>query len=346
MATAAKIIYCLLERGAFPDRVIRFGIRSLLAKKLSEERKGGPEAAARRLDALVAELKRSPIAVHTLAANEQHYELPTSFFQIVLGKRLKYSGGLWAPGADLDASEEAMLALTCERAGLEDGQNVLELGCGWGSLSLFMAERYPKSHITAVSNSRTQKKHIDAVAAAACLTNLRVVTADVTHFETTESFDRAVSVEMFEHMRNYQKLFAKVASFLKPDGKLFVHVFAHRDYAYLYDDSDPADWMARYFFTGGTMPNDGLFARFPDALAVEKTWKVDGTHYQKTCEAWLKRMDARKAEVEAIFRETYGKDAKKWIVYWRVFFMACAELFGYDRGREWAVCHYLFRKAA
>jgi len=336
----------LIENDKLPDPVLRAGIRKLLKQRLADETVGDEELQQRKFINLVNELKSSPIAVNTADANEQHYELPTEFFQYCLGKNLKYSSGYWNPGVkDIDTSEDDMLALTCKRAELENGQNVLELGCGWGSLSLYMAAKFPESKFTVVSNSATQKIFIDETAAKRGIQNLTVLTADMNTFTIADSFDRVVSVEMFEHMRNYQLLLAKVASFLKPDGKLFVHIFTHKTLAYKYEVIDESDWMSKYFFTGGIMPSNHLFFYFNDDLKIEKHWVVNGTNYGKTSEAWLSNMDKHKKEIMPILENTYGKDqAVKWWVYWRLFYMACAELFNYNKGNEWMVCHYLFEK--
>jgi cyclopropane-fatty-acyl-phospholipid synthase len=341
----------LLENDRLPDFLLRPAIRRLLRQRLRDEDQGSPEAQQQQLSALIGQLKSSPIAVHTAAANEQHYEVPTAFYQYCLGRHLKYSCGYWGPGVnDLDTAERDMLELTCERAALEDGQRVLELGCGWGSLSLFMAARYPASSFTVVSNSRTQKEHIDGESRARGLGNLRVVTADMNVLGAADLgdglFDRVVSVEMFEHMRNYELLLKKVAGFLKPDGKLFVHIFTHKEYAYLFEVKDASDWMSRYFFTGGIMPSDDLLFYFNEALRVEKHWQVDGTHYGRTAEAWLKNMDRHRAEILPLFEAVYGKEQSvKWWVWWRLFYLSCAELWNYRDGREWIVSHYLLHKS-
>jgi cyclopropane-fatty-acyl-phospholipid synthase len=336
----------LIEQNRVPDFLLRRGIRNLLKQRLRDENKGGVEAQQAHLMSLIEQLKASPIAVNTADANQQHYEVPTQFYQYCLGKKLKYSSGYWNDGVtDIDTSEDDMLALTCERAELRDGQQVLELGCGWGSLSLYMAAKFPKSTFKVVSNSRTQKMFIDDTAKNRGIKNLAVIIADMNTFSIDEQFDRIVSVEMFEHMRNYQLLMQKVASFLEADGKVFIHIFTHKEYAYLFEVKDDTDWMSKYFFTGGIMPSDDLLFYFNDHLIVEKHWHVSGTHYAKTSEAWLKNMDAHKAEIMPLFAETYGKDhAVKWWAYWRIFYMACAELWNYNQGNEWIVSHYLFHK--
>lgn len=337
----------LIESNIVPDPLIRVGIRNLLAGTIKEHTKPDIETQRAALLAYVADLKTRGIAEQTQAANVQHYEVPTQFYQYCLGKRLKYSSGLWNDGVtNLDQAEEAMLALTCERAELQDGMRILELGCGWGSLSLWMAEKYPNAKITSVSNSRTQKLHIDAVAAEKEFQNLEIITCDMNVFDIEGGqFDRVVSVEMFEHMKNYQKLFGNVARWLKPGGKVFIHIFTHKEFAYHYEDKGPNDWMTRYFFAGGQMPSDDLFLYFQDDVKIERHWCVSGTHYEKTSNAWLENMDAHKKEIWPLFEQTYGADqAKRWWAYWRVFYMACAELWGYRDGNEWLVSHYLFQK--
>jgi len=338
------MIDTLLERDLLPDWLVRIGIRRLLARRLRDESAAGDPGSL--LDAYVHDLKHRPVAEDTKAANEEHYEVPTAFFLRCLGKRLKYSGCLYPSGNEtLDQAEEAMLALYVERGMIADGQEILELGCGWGSLSLYMAEKFPASRITGVSNSRTQKEFIDAEARKRGLRNLTILTRDMNSFDIDAGrFDRVVSIEMFEHMKNYQVLMAGIARWLKPGGLLFVHIFTHRRHAYHFVARDKTDWMARYFFTGGQMPSHALLTRFQERLSLVSDWTVNGSHYQKTAEAWLTNMDAHRDEIMPIFRETYGKkDAVKWWSYWRVFYMSCAELWGYRRGEEWIVSHYLFR---
>ncbi len=336
----------LLEKNKVPDFLILIGIRKLLKQRLLQEKKPTVELQQAHLMKLIEELKSSPIAINTLEANEQHYEVPTKFYQYCLGKNLKYSSGYWKDGVtDINTSEDDMLEITCNRAELKDGQDILELGCGWGSLSLYMAKKYPKSNITVVSNSRTQKVHIDEQAKQRGITNLKVITVNINDFTIDKTFDRVVSVEMFEHMRNYQKLMHKVSTCLKADGKLFVHIFTHKEFAYKFEVIDETDWMSKYFFTGGIMPSDDLLLYFNEYLSIEQHWHVSGMHYSKTSEAWLQNMDKHKAEIMPLFEETYGKDqALKWWVYWRIFYLACAELWGYNKGEEWIVSHYLFTK--
>jgi len=352
-SSSASLSMRLLEADRVPDFLIRHRIRALLAQRLREEDKGDPEAQQAHLMTMVHRLRESPIAIHTAEANEQHYEVPTEFYLQVLGPHLKYSSCYYEDfdtrhaAENLPAAEARMLALTCQRARLKDGDRILELGCGWGSLSLWMAQHYPNSRITAVSNSRTQKKFIDAKAAERNLRNLEIITCDANQLEfpADTRFDRVVSVEMFEHMRNYQTLLGRIASWMNPAATLFVHIFTHHRFAYTFEVRDESDWMARYFFTGGIMPSDDLLHYFQRDLTLADHWQVDGRHYQLTSEAWLARMDAARTQLMPVLAKAYGEDqAVRWWVYWRVFFMSCAELFGYREGREWLVSHYLFER--
>jgi len=333
----------LLERDVVPDPVIRRAVRLRLARLLARlEREAGGDAAA-QVARVAAGLRREPVVLAADDANRQHYELPTTFFAEFLGPRLKYSCCLWPPGVEeLAAAEEAMLALTCARAGLEDGMDVLDLGCGWGSLALYAAERFPGSRIRAVSNSRSQGEHVRAEAARRGLVNVTVDTADVGAYEPGARFDRVVSVEMFEHARNYALAFARVRDWLARDGRLFVHVFSHRRHVYRFEGAAD-DWMGRTFFSGGTMPGHDLFLEFQDDLEVAARWRVDGGEYARTLEAWLRRFDARRTHIDPLLAATYGaEEVRRWRVNWRLFFIACAETFAYAEGAEWGVSHYLF----
>ena len=332
----------LAENGLLPYWLIRFGIRQRVGKKLSEERSKTDE----QRQNFRRQLAQSSIAIDTDKANAQHYEVPTQFYKLALGPHLKYSCAYWPEDcASLAEAEKATLELVAERAQLTDGQSVLDLGCGWGSFSLWAAARYPKSRFTAVSNSSTQADYIRGEAQARGLANLSVTTCDINQFDPQQSFDRIVSVEMLEHVRNYEQLFARIASWLKADSLMFVHVFSHRKYAYAYNDQDPSEWMARYFFTGGIMPSHELLPSFDQHLRLVQSWQLDGTHYEKTSNAWLDNMNRHENEIRDIFEETYGKeDAERWLWRWRLFFLACAELFGYKNGSEWGVSHYTLKK--
>lgn len=335
-----KIAIEAMERGWVPEPLIRVGIRRLLGQRLRTQ--SGQSSLTR----LQAELEDSPIALHTDKANAQHYELPAEFFRRIMGRHMKYSACYWPEGVTtLDAAEAAMLALTSERADIHDGQTILELGCGWGSLTLWLAEHYPRSTVTAVSNSHPQRRFIERACAERGLNNVQVITADMNDFSIDRRFDRVVSVEMFEHMRNYRELMARIAGWLRPDGALFVHVFSHREQAYPFETEGDDNWMGKYFFTGGLMPSRDLLPRFQDDLRLEDQWHLNGRHYQRTCEAWLANQYRHRAAIMAVFRDTYGPaDAARWFQRWKVFFLACAELFGYRGGEEWGVSHYRFRR--
>ncbi len=349
-----------------PDTAIRLAIRSLLRRRLKRERGGGLEDQAVRRARWVEELRQSPVAIHTELANAQHYEVPTELFQLALGPRLKYSACVFATpeqrsdfGEDsLADAERRMLETYAVRAELEDGQRVLDLGCGWGSFSLWAAERYPNSRVVGVSNSRTQREFILGEANARNLTNLQVVTQDANRLDAADfraagiepCFDRVVSVEMFEHLRNYRVLFERLASWLDPRGKLFVHIFVHRSLTYAFESERADEWMGRYFFSGGLMPSDDLLLHFQDALLLEQRWSVSGLHYAKTARAWLANLDAQRQRALSVLEAHYGersvnprREAERWLVRWRVFFMACEELWGYGAGDEWFVAHYRFR---
>lgn len=336
----------LMERGWLPDWLVRCGIRAVVRERLVEERKPDCEAECKQLMKFVSELRTAPVAVETAAANEQHYEVPAEFYLNVLGPNLKYSSCYFPRGDEsLEVGEELMLALTCERAELSDGMQILELGCGWGSLTLWMAKHYPNSQITAISNSGSQRELIMAQAAARGLKNVEVLTADINEFSIETRFDRVVSVEMFEHMRNYGTLLQRVAGFLKPHGKLFVHIFCHRKYAYPYTTDGTTNWLGRYFFTGGTMPSDHLLLYFADNFSIEHHWRVSGRHYARTAWLWYQAMRDRRPQIMEALEGIYGrKEAHRWFIRWKVFFLSCYELFGFRGGEEWFVGHYRFTR--
>lgn len=341
------IIRCC-ERGWLPDTLIRAGMRRLIGTRLRDESGEDSERSTEALQQLLADLRASPIAIETPAANAQHYEVPAAFFEAHLGPHMKYSCGYYPRGDEtLAEAEQAMLECYAQRAALADGQRILDLGCGWGSLSLWLARRLPRAQIVALSNSHGQRCFIEAQAARYGLDNLRVVTGNIVDFDFPEherEFDRILSVEMFEHMKNYGLLLAKLAGWLRDDGRLFVHLFAHRTLAYHFASRDSADWMSRHFFTGGTMPSENLLLNFQDDMRVTRQWWIDGRHYARTAHHWLQALDASRGRILPLFAQAYGNDAALWFQRWRMFYMAVAELFGYARGNEWGVAHYLLEK--
>lgn len=339
-------VLSLTEKGLLPDSLIRTGIRQLCKRRLEQEGRHDTELAAQRYMQVLEELKHSAIAIATDKANEQHYELPTEFFQKVLGRRLKYSACYFEhANSTLDEAEEFSLLQYSQRAQLADGQEILELGCGWGSFSLWMAAQYPNARITGVSNSHTQRMHIEQQAAQRGLKNLHIITQDVNTLELPAAhFDRVVSVEMFEHVRNYHKLFKNISGWLKDDGLLWCHIFCHRFLHYPFEVNSRLDWMSEYFFTGGLMPAASTFLNFQDHLSLQNHWQWSGTHYESTANAWLHNMDTHKNVLMPLFKQVYAGQAEIWWQRWRIFFMACAELFGLQQGQEWIVGHYLFGK--
>ena len=346
-AVAARAINWT-ESGLVPDSVIRSGVRRLLEAKRADIQADDIEVAAETLNDFVEMMRQSPIALVPDLANEQHYEVPAEFFEQVLGEHRKYSCAYWPEGVStLDEAERAALSVTVERAGIEDGMRILDLGCGWGSVSLWIAERFPQSSVVSVSNSRSQKAYIEARASERGLDSIEVITCDMNDFDADSKFDRIVSVEMFEHMRNYEELFRRIHGWLVPGGRFFMHIFTHRSTPYEYIDKGPSDWMTRFFFSGGIMPAAALPARFADHLSIEEQWAWNGSHYARTCRAWLRLIDANKNDVMPILAQTYGDDqAGRWFMRWRIFFMACEELFRYRSGREWFVSHYRFKRSS
>ena len=310
------------------------------------ENHGNIESQQESFRRIKEELRHSPVAIHTDAANIQHYEIPPEFYVLILGKHLKYSCCYYPTGNEnLDEAEEIMLKLTCERALIENGMNILELGCGWGSLTLWMAQNYPDARITGVSNSRSQREYIETRCRDLGISNVKILTADMNTFSINDTFDRIVSVEMFEHMKNYDTLLKKISSWMRPDAKLFVHIFTHLRYTYHFEIKDASDWMGKYFFTGGIMPSDQLLLYFQDHLILEDHWRVNGMHYKRTADHWLANMDLNKTRILPVIAAIYGNSNKHiWFQRWRIFFMACAELWGFNHGEEWLVSHYLFHK--
>ncbi len=335
-----------LDSGRYPDWFLRTIVRAVLHRGLRAGYSRGPERLARAKQGMLRKLRRGPIAIHIRDANIQHYEVDSRFFKQTLGAWLKYSCCHWPAGVEsLSAAEEKMLALTCKRANLEDGMNVLDLGCGWGSLTRWIAEHYPNSSVTALSNSQTQGDFIRQRCTENGLSNVRVKTGDVAEAEFPSAFDRVLSIEMFEHMKNYQSLLAKIASWLNPGGKLFVHHFSHREFLYEFNADDPADFMARRYFAGGTMPSDDLLLHFQDDLRVRDHWRVSGTHYARTLRAWLDNLYRQREELYSIFADTYGSDkANAAFTHWRLFFLICEETFALHRGEEYFVTHVLLQK--
>ena len=332
----------LIDSGIVPDFLLRAGVKAGFSILKKEKNMTIEERQEYMMD-LVESLKTQPAALRTTDTRRQHYEVPTDFFKIILGNYMKYSSCLWID-TSLDNAEIAMLELTAGRAEIKNGMTILDLGCGWGSLSIYLAQTFPDSRITAVSHSATQKMWIDSRAADLGLDNLRVITADMNDFDPDSKYDRIVSIEMFEHMRNYRELFRRVSSWLEKEGRVFIHIFTTSGLPYFFDADSDRDWMGRNFFAGGIMPSADLFLYFPENLTIEKVWAVDGRHYEKTLLAWLSKMDNNKKQIMPVFEKTYGDDAKKWWNRWRLFFLSCAAVFGYREGKIWYVSHYLFKK--
>jgi len=332
----------LVEQGYVPDWVTRIGIRRLLRQRLAKETVKFRQQNA--IEDFISQMQASPLAINTMDANQQHYEVPTAFYEYALGKHKKYSCAYFKPNVNnLSTAEEDMFAITCERAEICDGAQILELGCGWGSLTLWLGQMYPDSQITAVSNSATQKTYIDETALARGLSNIKVITCDMNDFSIDQQFDRVVSIEMFEHMRNYPMLFQRITGWLKAEGKLFFHIFCHKNIPYFFETEGKTDWMAEHFFTGGLMPSYDLPLSIPSDLTLLNRWTVNGTHYARTSRAWLERIDTSKQQVLEVF--TNSADPTAEVVQfnrWRMFFMACEELFAYNQGKEWHIGHYLF----
>lgn len=339
--TLAAAALQAFEGAPIPD-VVRRSAVAFLVGSAARRMENGPQIDA----GFAAEMTAHPIAEHVEAANDQHYELPAAFFQQVLGPHLKYSSCLYEAGDSLGDAEARALAETCRHADLADGQSILELGCGWGSLSLWMAKAYPNARITSVSNSSSQRAFIEDQARARGLSNLTVITCDMNDFAAPDHYDRVVSVEMFEHMANWRALLSRVRGWVKPDGRVFIHVFTHKATPYRFDVNDKTDWIAQHFFSGGVMPSHGLMAQFPDLFEVEEDWRWSGSHYEKTAEDWLDNYDRNFPAIWPVMVKVYGKRARLWSRRWRLFFLATSGLFGHDGGAEWGVSHYRLRPAA
>ncbi|WP_343989369.1 cyclopropane-fatty-acyl-phospholipid synthase family protein [Kangiella japonica] len=336
-----------MESGTLPDAVIRAGIRKLCQQRLVDEHVNDIEAQGEQYNRFLGELRNSDIAIKTDKANEQHYEVPADFYKLALGEHLKYSSCLWNEDTqDLTAAEAKMLELYTVRGQFEDGQKILELGCGWGSLTLYLAGKYPNSQVTALSNSHSQREFIMKEAEFRGLSNIDVITVDINDFKTEQRFDRIVSIEMFEHVRNYQKLFQNMEQWLEKQGRCFIHIFCHRYLMYPIEEEGDDNWMGKYFFSGGQMPAADTFLNFQQGLTLDKRWLLSGQHYEKTSNAWLENIDRKKETVLTLFKKVYGeKEGKIWLQRWRIFFMSCAELFGLNNGNEWLVAHYRFKKS-
>ena len=341
-----KIIIRMAESSFLPDFFIRLGIRRLLNDRLNKSKIFDLELTMRAQQEFISMMQNSEVALVPDLANEQHYEVPAEFFKLILGRSLKYSCGFWDnEESSLDHSEESALSISTKRAMINDNEDILDLGCGWGSFSLRNAKNYPKSNFTAVSNSKSQKIEIEKIAKKNNIQNLEVITRDINYFSPSKSYDRIISIEMFEHIRNYKEMFKRVSEWLNPEGSFFMHIFCHRLVPYEFIELNDDDWMAKYFFSGGIMPSLDLPLNFQDDLTILKQWVWTGDHYQKTSNAWLANMDGNKGEILSILSQVYGEENKiLWWMRWRIFFMSCAELFGYDNGQEWLVSHYLFKK--
>lgn len=344
--TISTAAIALAEAGKIPDYLLSYGIERACAQRLKEVQFQYADDPQGELSRFIAQLESSPIAEATHEANEQHYELPPEFFGLILGPRRKYSGCEWSSGVTtLEEAELGALKTVAERAGIREGQRILELGCGWGSLCLYLAEQFPGSEIVSISNSSGQRKYIESQCIARKISNLTVITKDINDFQPEGKFDRIVTIEMLEHVRNYAALFTRIRDWLNSEGRLFVHVFRHKDYAYLFETEGSQNWMGRHFFTGGVMPSHNLLIKAQNSLEILQTWQVNGTNYALTADAWLDNMTRNRSLLLPILAKRYGSGEEKiWFQRWRMFFIACRELFGFAEGTEWGVSHYLFRK--
>ena len=332
-----KFLLTIAELGLIPDVFIKTAVRFITKKRLNES--GIHE---NKLN-VIKSISEGGIAEKTDDANEQHYEVPPEFFKYALGKNLKYSCSFFDKTDSLDEAEKSMIELYIERADIQEGHDILDLGCGWGSFSLYVAEKYPSVSITAVSNSKDQIAFIQNEAKRRGLFNIKASKMDVNNLDLDNKFDRIVSIEMFEHLRNYKLILNSLNSLLKPDGRLFVHIFCHKELTYFYEIKNSYDWMTKYFFEGGIMPSQDIFKYFDDELEVINQWDVNGNHYAKTCKAWLNNHYKNKDKILDIFDKHYDKP-RIWFNRWRIFFLSCEAFFAINNGREYFVSHYLLKK--
>ena len=341
-----KELFSIAEKGYVPDPILRKGIQHMCRNRITDIRISDEIVRKKYIKDFIDNMNRAEIAPSPHFANQQLYEVPHNFFELVLGSYKKYSCGYWDDDThDITQAESQALQLTCQHADIRDGHKILELGCGWGSLTLWLAEKFPSSHVTAISNSSSQRSYILKKINELGLTNVEVLTKDINNFTPTTNFDRIVSVEMFEHLRNYNEIFSRISQWLNKEGKFFMHIFCNELEPYLFVDRGPSDWMTRHFFSAGMMPSADLPLYFQDALTLDKEWHWDGVHYERTANAWLDNLDRNRSDVMPILANIYGtENTNRWFHRWRLFFMACAELFGMEEGGIWGVHHYRFNQ--
>ena len=332
-----RFLLLLAESGFIPDALIKIAARYISNKRISKSSidYDKPE--------IISALSKGVVAEKTSDANKQHYEVPPEYFYHVLGTNLKYSCSLFDNVNLLDEAETSMLELYIERANIKDGHKILDLGCGWGSFSLYIAKKYPNTNITSVSNSSDQITYIKNEAQKRGLPNIKAYRMDVNSLELNTQFDRIISIEMFEHLRNYKLILSSLNNLLKPDGRLFIHIFCHKKLTYFYEMKNNFDWMTKYFFQGGIMPSKDIFEYFDDELEIINQWDINGNHYSKTCKAWLNNHYINRKKILDVFQKHYDKP-KIWFNRWRIFFLSCEAFFALNNGKEYFVSHYLLKK--